>query len=552
MEKIRAKIENQIEMIKTLFNSYKVSLALAFLHFWVTTVFQLDKCFFVYDSDTQYYYFIKLLYFFTLCFLYCFVFYVYKQCRLGNKKVKRWFYIFSLYSFIMLCFLLILWPGTWSWDDILVLDTIRLYKIYAWQHIFTCIYQTVLLNIIPCAGGIILIQNLIISAFVAYSIVEIESYFFKKQIIHIQLLDSLVKLLPFLLPGVLSYQFSGYRYGLYVYCVLALFVLFICANHCTFVWKFWKFLLCIILSVIVAEWRTESMFFVLVSILLLIMQKKQKCSLKLKIFGILFIVLSFFVADSMQKKLLGNSDYEILSTLCPLVQVVRNADENDEELIKELECVINVQQIYDSNGNGEAMFLGGKTVKPNYSKEDYKRYLKAFFILSLRHPMIAAKERIRMFVLTSAFMGKTHVTHHLIINSTKNIADFDISESSIIARFGTASHNKPIFNKLRQRLIDFWTNNKTYRIIWNPVIPMFFLFAAWIYCLVKQKWYFFILLCGEAARVVLVFLTAPAPWFMYYLPEYLLGWSLVCYTILYSIGLGFWKKNHFRFDATDI
>ena len=548
MEKIKAETAKQIKMIKTLFDSYKVPLALAFLHFWVTTVFQFDKCFFVYDSDTRYYYFIKLLYFFTLCFLYCFVFYVYTQCRLGNKKVRRWLYVFSLYSFIMLCFMLILWPGTWSWDDIHVLNAINRYKCPAWHHIFTSIYQTIMLNIIPCAGGIILIQNLIISALVAYSIVEIESYFFKKPFIQFRLLDSLVKLLPFLLPGVLSYQFSGYRYGLYVYCVLAIFVLFICANRCTFVWNFWKILLCIILSVVVAEWRTESMFFMPISILLLIMQKKTNCNIKFKFWGILFIILGFFATDKMQKKVLGNSNYEIISVLRPLTELVRNSDTNDAELLESLEKVINVQAIFDyPNENGEQLYWNGKTVKSGYSKDDYKVFLKSFFILSLRHPEVVAKERIRMFALTSAFMGKTNV----INSATTGIADFDKSSNSGIARFGTYPHSKPVFNKLRALLINIWTNNITYRLLWNPVIPILFLFAAWIYCLVKQKWYFFILLSGEAIRVVLVFLTAPAPWFMYYLPEYLLGWTLVYYAILYSIDLRFWKKNLFR-GAADI
>lgn len=547
MEKIRTELANQIEMIKTLFNPYKISLVLAFLHFGVTTAFQLDKCFFVYDSDTRYYYFIKLLYFFTLCFLYCFAFYVYTQYRLGNKKVRRWLYVFLLYLFIMLCFMLILWPGTWCWDDIHILIAIRLYKINAWQHIFTCIYQSVLLNIIPCAGGIILIQNLIISALVAYSIVEVESYFFKKPFIQFQLLDTLVKLLPFLLPGVLSYQFSGYRYGLYVYCVLALFALFICANHCSFVWKFWKILLCIILSVIVAEWRTESMFFMPISVFLLIMQKKTNCNVRIKVFGILFIILSFFVADSMQKKLLGNSNYEIISVLRPLTELVRNSDKNDAELLESLEKVTNVQAIFDyPNENGEQLYWNGKTVKSGYSKDDYKVFLKSFFILSLRHPKVVAKERIRIFVLTSAFMGKTNC----INSGTIGLSDFDKNPDADLVLFAITPHNKPIFNKLRVLLINIWTNNKTYRIIWNPVIPMFFLFIAWIYCLAKQKWYFFILLCGEAARVVLVFLTAPAPWFMYYLPEYLLGWSLVCYVILYSIDLGFWKKIIFRYNIS--
>lgn len=506
----------------------KIPLMLAFVHFFVTTVFQLDKAFFVYERDTRCYYCIKFLYLIALLTAWCFAWHICRQFRDGDERVRRGIFIFGFYLFLMLALLLILWPGTWAWDDIFMVNTIRYYRLPAWQHIITAAVQMVFLNFIPCPGGIIIVQNIIIAACVAFSVTELEEHFLGGLRLRWKFLDVLVKVLPFLLPGVLTYQFSGYRYGLYIYCVLVFMVILVSARNGRR-WTLLGVMLYAFIAAVISEWRTESMFFLPVSCVLLVVQKRPLCSARRKIIGIVCILSCFFTLDYVQKKKLGNSNYEIISTLRPLCELVRHADESDAKELEELDKVVFVQKILDSKDNGEALYWRGDVVRNGYSKEDYAAYLKAFFILALRHPKIVAKERIKIFIQTSNFTGKTAVTN---VGGTSWLENFKNDSHAGKKQFGNYTHNQPIFNKARKFILKIWVNPHTYRIVWNPIIPMCFLFAAWIYCLAKRRWYFFLLLSGEAVRVILSFLTAPAHWFMYYLPEYLLGWTLFLYAIL--------------------
>lgn len=92
-----------------------------------------------------------------------------------------------------------------------------------------------LLQILPFPGGIIFLQNTIISLCVAFSVVKIEKVFGIPAISN-PVLDIVIKLLPFLLPPILMYQFSGYRMGIYVYLELVMLVILIGLNKTKSKW----------------------------------------------------------------------------------------------------------------------------------------------------------------------------------------------------------------------------------------------------------------------------------------------------------------------------
>lgn len=174
---------------------------------------------------------------------------------------KRFFHIQSLF-FVNDVFLLIVWPGTWAWDDLNTLNKISTYEGWnPWQHILTGIYQDILLQILPFPGGIILLQNVIISVCVAFVVTKLESSFDIGRLRN-PVIDSMVKLFPFFTPPLLLYQFSGYRMGMYVYLELVVLVMLICAWKEPVTWSWTQLLLFSALSVIIASWRTESFFYV--------------------------------------------------------------------------------------------------------------------------------------------------------------------------------------------------------------------------------------------------------------------------------------------------
>ena len=138
----------------------------------------------------------------------------------------------------------------------------------------------------PFPGGIILIQNAIVSVCVAYTVAKLEDSFNIKIFIS-PILDIVFKLLPFFLPPVLLYQFSGYRMGIYVYLELAMLVMILCGKRDEVAWSWKQVILFGFLAVLTACWRTESLFYAIMMPLFLAGLDRKIVSIKKCIFCIM-------------------------------------------------------------------------------------------------------------------------------------------------------------------------------------------------------------------------------------------------------------------------
>ena len=135
-------------------------------------------------------------------------------------KVKQEIIISLIYLFIIAVLLILVWPGTWSSDDISVLRNAESYVLTPWQHFFSGLFQILCLQTIPIPSGVIIIQIIIASLIVGYCISNISNLYGKnkKQVRILQIVLGLILLLP---PLVL-YILSGFRMGMYSYLELAL------------------------------------------------------------------------------------------------------------------------------------------------------------------------------------------------------------------------------------------------------------------------------------------------------------------------------------------
>lgn len=71
----------------------------------------------------------------------------------SSKKIRRGVYIFIEYLIIIGLLLIIIWPGTWSWDDLDVAVQYKNYVGYGWHHILTELLQMTFLQLLPIFGG---------------------------------------------------------------------------------------------------------------------------------------------------------------------------------------------------------------------------------------------------------------------------------------------------------------------------------------------------------------------------------------------------------------
>lgn len=359
-------------------------------------------------------------------------------------------------------------------------------------------------------------------------------------------LDIIVKILPFLTPPVLMYQFSGYRMGLYVYIELVMLVMLICSLKDKKEWDLYYLLLFSILCVIVATWRTESFFYIPCICLLVLFIKKAIIPNRRKVLCIAILVIGFLGVNKFQNLALGDSNYKIISLLRPCVELVRTADY--EEDAEELACIDKVTDLDVIRNNptfsGEFLFWNTGCVRnrndnpyDDYTDEDYSNFLKAFVKLSLKYPKVVISERWHLFLVGSGITGES------FCNVPGAAALFDENNGNRAAEVTQTRGwiaNSPFFKKTRTTFINVLgiRNNEgkkiewLSRIIWNAIIPEIILLYAWFKMLIRKEWFWAGTCTAVLIRLPVVALTQPSGWIMYVLSFYFLGYVFLIYAIL--------------------
>ncbi len=518
-----------------------IALLIAVTQWVLTTFLRIDRLFFRYNSlsdVSKEFYATKALYLITLIVFWQFLFFSIRKIRSGDTFWVRGFHFFTVYLTISVVILIGVWPGTWSWDDIWVLDSISTYQTWSpWEHIITGAYESVLLQILPFPGGFILLQNTLVSLCVAYVIVKLESILAIKPFKNVTI-DTFIKIIPFLLPPVIYYQFSGYRMGMYIYAELVMLVTIMDAWACSHEWSIINILFLCFLTVICASWRSESLLYV-PSVCILILCVRNSISLRRKILSCTIIIVGFLIINKAQKISIGDSNYEIVSLIRPCTELVRCADANSESIdLKSIDKVLDTAIIYNNPGiDGGGLYWSTDIVRKEYSEADYSAFKRAFIRLSLNHPLIVLKERWALFVKGSGMTGNSttniHMSAELYESGTQNNALDKVLSNGCVAF-------TPLSRSIRACIINILgmrnTNGKFFTvpklIIWNTIIPEFILICAWGTFLVKRKWFMAGMLSAVLIRLPIVFLAEPSSWFMYVLSFYFLGYILLLWALI--------------------
>lgn len=521
---------------------YVLPLSLAVLQWLVTTLLRVDRVFFTYDHVTPWFVATKVLYFLFLAVAWCFCFAAVRNVRAGKPQWKRGAFVFGCYFTIMLVFLLLMWPGTWSWDDIAHLDTISTYESWnPWHHFITGAYQSVFLQVLPFPAGIIFLQEAVISLCVAFVVTKLEQSF-ELHTFQNKWLDVFVKVLPFLAPPILIYQFSGYRLALYIYVELVMLVMLLCAWKDKKEWSVPYLLLFAFLAVLAAAWRTESFLYLpLVCILIPCMEKDVLPKAK-KAVCLALILVGFLGVFKFQSVALGNNNYTLMSFMRPAAELIRAADpEADKEDLAVMDKVVSVDVVLaNPDIDGEHIQLRTNAVR-DYSEEEFSGFLKSFVHMSLKHPKVVLEERTKLFLHASGAFGDAVTCTPTAVGAFEPGSTIETAE---ILNQHEWFANKPISVDVRRATINALSCRKTngtymqkpYRVVWNTLIPELVLLAAWIATLSKKKWWPFAILTAVLLRLPIIYLTEPSGWFMYQLSFYLLGYTVLVFSALWGAG----------------
>ncbi len=442
---------------------------------------------------------------------------------------------FAVYTVL----LLLIWPGAWSWDDIDIIRKAQTYLPIAWQHIFSGIAISIFLQTIPLAGGAMLVQAFSASLIAAYCITKL-SYAFcssKKRRI---LLEILLTAMMFF-PPVALYILSGFRMGIYSFLELWLLTKLLLAYKSSQSMSFNDILLIAALGIVIASWRTEAFYYPIVIAVLLLIMGKQKVRRIVVVLMMIVMLLAVAIIGKINTIFVENNNYSLPSTMPAAVELLRVADETDEAEIACFDKVFDTKFALDHPElDGEAVCWSTGTLR-SYTEIEYNDYLQALFKMGMKYPNSFFHAYGKLFYKTVGGFGiDGKQTNQTLVDKSILSSDREkqIQQWSLVK----SPWKYPINTKARTETmlalggIDHDKNiNAVYTVFWNLWIPLALSLAAIVLRIIKKDWFSVVLMLGLLCRVPIVFFTAPARYFMYYLSVYLCAYVFSVVLIVASV-----------------
>lgn len=517
--------------MKNILRSNKNSILLGIIIF--SCSFFIERLYFshsVLSINNGFYVGIKIALFFLIQGFCLLLFYVIKKI---NEQDEHYIFaskVFLIYFGIMMFLVFLLWPGLWRDDEFHILSGCKDFYMNPYQHYMTSCMYILFLMLIPCAAGIIILEQVIYALIVAYFAFNLHKFYFSSKKVAICLL-------PFFFIPVLDSNLYPMRC-----CVYAMIELFF-GGLVLFQYKknaMSKSVFCILYavsSIILAVWRSEGIYYLLISPLIFLLFFKKKINKMSKMLVLASIIISasagIYVQNSIAQRTIGDRTF-IISTLgFTYHEQARGILDQRNDISDDLDNVIDLN-ILREHGVG-AIWSDLPLVKEPYTREQYKGFQLAY----IRLVLYDTKEFIKYCwgnYLESNGLG------NIFLGDTATLYDGD-SSYAVRQEFLNGALNGPMFPNVRKRIIsmvEFRDKNDKNSVVvrfvlYNSIIPLaIIVILVCLFC-VKREWVLATLGCIALIKIPIIFALSPSNLFMYYYSVYLEGYVIgICVLVGYS------------------
>lgn len=435
---------------------------------------------------------------------------------------------FIIYFIPLFLLLLCTWPGIFKGDEFYVLQAVRELRLSPAQTGITSLFYIACLRFFPSMAAISFFQILIICCIYAYIFYQLKLLYPGRKLI-------LCRLVCFLLPVVDAGLFT-----LRATLVGWIFLLILCI--CFFAWKKQELttrqlLLISVLCGLITAWRSEYvyLFFFIPPAVKFVYRKTGKQTL----LCLLIIVLSFQGFNIPNKIALnGSNKYPVSLVINPLGNIFAQEEIRGETAYDD---IMTINELIDV----QALRLhpSVRNISQYWNIPDIlpKEQLNAFMSASIR--LIFNNFDRFLYYRWQTFMHTNGMVEDEINHPTAPTSETIYT----LTYYGEDYKNnyyfmQPLFGEnVRNAVIDFLScrnyqennikTNVLYPIFYNCLPTLIITLLCMIICLFQRRFVPAGILFLTAAQVVLIFLTAPAMFFMYYFCFYLAGYfgcALVC------------------------
>lgn len=395
--------------------------------------------------------------------------------------------------------------GFLSNDETLIFAEAAALHSYTWFYYLTTYYYIVTMMLIPCWLGPILVKVFIQLAVCGYCVYRLRKFLKDRYAYGIYL--------AFLLPPVLAYTTSAHRIPVYYLLYLLLFFTLAMdrlekaepSGH-----RLFWIMVC---GAVLTQWRTEGVYMAVLLPILIFLTYPSLFTNKKKILTVIAasLVIQYlmtvpqtgFVADRLGDQADNRMGPFWAYTVTNMYRNGLDLEKNSADMEKIWRYLDKgtLQAINDDlrNINYEdvlILYYPGYTGRIETATDaDYIAYVEGCKSLFVHNPGVLLKTRIGAFCYAA-------MPYH-----------FDLTEGGMKG-----------FLKFLVSVV------KT--CAYNLFIPLAIAIFFWIYSLVRRRWQYFFMLSGLACHFVIVFILAPASYFKYYFPIYMLAYFGLIYAVL--------------------
>ncbi len=468
----------------------------------------------------------------ALAIIFCFAFFyivltVIQKLIKHDRKFLSYFKYFIGYFAFMSIFWLLTWPGIFKGDEFYVIQSAKDFTLSSGQSGLTSIFYIVSLLFFPSMATITFMQLLIICSIFAIIMHDMSEVIHGKR--------RIILYLPFVLLPVID----GNLFTLRATLVSWIFLFVICKlyylvrtdkltmRHAWFL---------SMLTGLLIAWRSEYIYMLLLLPFTLWFIKKVNIKRALLLCIICFISYSIFQIPN-KIALNGSNKYPISLVLNPIANLF-----TEVETLKG-PCVYD--DVMEINKLVDAALLRQSASVRNISQywnipdvlpeEQLRSFMKASLRLIIYNPDKFLKYRWQTFAYTNG-LYPDRVNHPCgTVDSITKLVYYDMDYKEMFVFM-----NPPLGQSLREKTISLLAC-RTYqeKIKTNALLPVFYNCIPVIVCMLvlfiigccKKDKLTAMLVLMTSAQVVLIFLTAPAMFFMYYFCFYLSGYFLTALAI---------------------
>lgn len=447
----------------------------------------------------------------------------------GNRTFLKLAKEFLFYFIPMLLLLLCTWPGIFKGDEFYVLQAVRDFTLSPAQTGITSLFYIVCLCFFPSMASISFFQVILICCIYAYIFFMLKSVYPGRNLF-------LCRLVCLLLPVL-----DGNLFTLRATLAGWFFLLIMCV--CFFSWKeqllTTRRLFCLSLFCgLIIAWRSEYIYLMLFIPLAVSFIYKKHPKHALACF--LVILVSFGVFNIPNKIALnGSNKYPISLVLNPLGNIFAQDEIRGETAYDDIMTInelIDVQalRIHPSVRN-ISQYWNIPDVLP---KEQLNGFMGASLRLIFNNFDHFLYYRWLTFVHTNGMVPDeinhpTAPTSETVYTLTYYGEDYKNNYYFMQPLFGEQVRNTVIdLLSCRNYSENNIKTNFLYPVFYNCLPAIVITLFLMILCLAKRKGVLSFLLFLTDAQIVLIFLTAPAMFFMYYYCFYLAGYFLSAVTLM--------------------